>query len=63
MELFVKVFNRLGVIIDYLFTDSVKVEDEQLVKQLLMLMDARTNKEKEMALNLVKLVFVYLDER
>ncbi|MCT4565619.1 MAG: helix-turn-helix domain-containing protein [Maledivibacter sp.] len=58
----VKVVNRLGVTIDYLLTDSVKVEDEQLMKQLLMLMDGRTSKEKEMALNLVKLVFGYLDE-
>ena len=55
-------FNRLGVIIDYLFTDSVKVEDEQLMKQLLILIDGRTRKEKEMALNLVKLVFGYLDK-
>lgn len=58
----VKVVSRLVVTIDYLLTDSVKVEDEQLMKQLLMLIDGRTSKEKEMALNLVKLVFWYLDK-
>ncbi len=58
----VKLANRLGVTIDYLLTDSVKTQDEQLMKQLLMLMDGRTSKEKEMVLNLVKLVFGYLDE-
>ncbi len=58
----VKVVNRLVVTIDYLLTDSVKVEDEQLMKQLLMFMDGRTGKEKERALNLVKLVFRYLND-
>lgn len=58
----VKLVNRLGTTIDYLLSDSVQIEDKQLIKQMLRLMEGRTSKEKKMALDLIKVMFNHLDE-
>lgn len=57
----VRLANALGTTIDYLLQDSVEIEDDSLVKQWLQLTADRTAKEKQMAIDVVKVMFAHLD--
>lgn len=57
----VRIANALGTTIDYLLKDSVEVEDDSLVKQWLQLTVDRTDKEKQMAIDVIKVMFGHLD--
>lgn len=63
LDTLAKLANRLGVTIDYLLSDSVKVEDEGLLNEWLQIMDGRTSKEKRMALDVIKVMLGHLDAR
>lgn len=54
--------SRLGITIDYLLSDSVFPSSEALGNLWLQLMDGRTEAEKLLAINMLKLMFGYLDE-
>ncbi|MCX7748842.1 MAG: helix-turn-helix domain-containing protein [Clostridia bacterium] len=62
LETLVKLANRLGVTVDYLLLDLVKVKDEELLSELLQILDKRTHQEKRMALDVIKVMFKHLDE-
>lgn len=62
LDTLVNLTNRLGVTVNYLLSDSVKVTDEGLLKEWLCLMDGRASKEKRMALDVVKVMFAHLDD-
>ena len=62
LENIVAVVNRLGVSIDYLLADSVTPDKNNDLRLWLQLMDGRTDKEKHMAINMVKALFNSLDE-
>ena len=52
--------NRLGVTVDFLLADYVTaVEDDISLKYLNQLLQGKTAAEKEMAVNMVKLLFSY----
>lgn len=61
LENLVKVANRLGVTIDYLLSDSVQVRDEALMNEIIQLFDGREEKEKHMAVDMIKTLFRHLD--
>lgn len=59
LDTLIKISNRLGVTIDYLLIDSIKTNDESLLKQWLRIMDGRTSREKKMVIDIIKLMFGY----
>lgn len=58
----VMLVNRFGITVDYLLSDSVVPAEENQYKLWSQLMDGRTEEEKRLAINMVKLMFGYLDE-
>ena len=57
----VAVANRLGVTVDYLLSDSITAKDDAEYLILLRLLNGRTKEERALAVNMVKLMFGYLD--
>ena len=50
--------NRLGVTVDFLLNDYIETADDDLYKKIMLqLFDGRSAKEKELAVNVVKLLF------
>jgi|GEM_PF-485089 len=54
--------NRVGVTIDYLLSDSVPPHSEILNNLWLQLMGERTESEKLLVINMIKLMFSHIDE-
>ncbi len=63
LENLAAVANRLGVTIDYLLSDSVVSDNDGQYRLWRQLMDGRTEEQKALAINMVKLMFGYLDEK
>ena len=59
----VLIVNRFGVTVDYLLSDSVEPENDNQYRIWSQLMNGRTEDEKALAVNMVKLMFGYLDEQ
>lgn len=59
----VLIVNRFGVTVDYLLSDSVEPKNDSQYRLWSQLMDGRTEDEKALAVNMVKLMFGYLDEQ
>lgn len=59
----VLIVNRFGVTVDYLLSDSVEPENDSQYRIWSQLMNGRTENEKALAVNMVKLMFGYLDEQ
>ena len=57
----VAVANRLGVTVDYLLSDSIAAKDDAEYLILRQLLNGRTKEERALAVNMVKLMFGYLD--
>lgn len=56
------VAKRLGVTIDYLLSDCITPKEDDEYRLWSQLMDARSQGEKMLAINMVNLMFRYLDE-
>ena len=54
--------NRLGVTVDFLLSDSVAPGNDGAYRLWSQLMNGRTESEKALAVNMVRLMFGYLDE-
>ena len=59
----VLIVNRFGVTVDYLLSDSVEPANDSQYRLWSQLMNGRTEDEKALAVNMVKLMFGYLDEQ
>lgn len=57
----VKIANALGTTVDYLLIDAVKIDEDALIKQWFQLTADRSDKEKQMAIDVVKVMFNHLD--
>ena len=57
LDKLVKVVNRLGVTIDFLLSDYVIATDDTSMNLLVQLMHDRTQEEKTLAINLLKVLF------
>lgn len=57
----IEVSNRLGVTVDYLLYDSVVAENDVEYKIWIQLMNGRTKEQKALSVNMVKLIFGYID--
>ena len=62
LENLAAVANCLGVTIDYLLSDSVVSDNDGQYRLWRQLMNGRTEEQKALAINMVKLMFGYLDE-
>ncbi|WP_304509778.1 helix-turn-helix domain-containing protein [Anaerotignum sp.] len=61
LEKLIDVVNRLGVSLDYLLSDSVDSNEDSLYKVWCQLMNGKTDKEKSLAINILKLIFNHLE--
>ncbi|MET3290925.1 UNVERIFIED_CONTAM: transcriptional regulator with XRE-family HTH domain [Brevibacillus sp. OAP136] len=62
LDTLTRLANRLGATIDFLLQDSVTVNNDKYLDQLAQLMNGRTLKQKQMALDVIKIVFSHLDD-
>jgi len=60
LDTLVRLVNRLGVTIDYLLMDSVAVTDENIINQFRVIIDSRSDKNKRMAIDVLKTMFAHL---
>ncbi|WP_326512259.1 helix-turn-helix transcriptional regulator [Clostridium intestinale] len=58
----IRLSKRLGVTIDYLLQEYVNVNNDTFLNQVTQLMDGRNLKEKQMALDVLKIMFSHVDE-
>jgi transcriptional regulator with XRE-family HTH domain len=58
----IKLANALGVTVDYLFLDYIEVDNDGFINQLKQIMLNRSSKEKQMVLDMIKLMTAHLDE-
>jgi transcriptional regulator with XRE-family HTH domain len=61
LDTLIRIANRLGVTIDYLLQESVN-SDDSYINQVMQLMDGRTKNQKQMALDVIKIMFSHLDD-
>ena len=63
LDKLIPIANRLGVTIDYLLTDYINEHANDInLKRLSQLFDGKSEAEKEMAVNMIKMLFSYTDE-
>lgn len=63
LEKLVPIANRLGVTIDYLLSDYISVANDDInLKRLSRLLDGKTESEKELVVNMIKLLLSYTDK-
>lgn len=62
LDTLIRLANELGVTVDYLLQDSIELTDDQFVDQVRQIMLNRSSKEKQMALDVIKLMFTHLDD-
>lgn len=63
LDTIVNIANRLGVTVDYLLKDSINSMDKSSEKLWMQLMNNRSEKEKEMVVNMLKVMFSYIDNK
>jgi len=61
LETLVELANRFGVSVDYLLQDSVTPGDENFINQFIRLIDKKSQKEKQMAIDVIKTIYSYYD--
>ena len=63
LEKLIPLANRLGVSIDSLLIGNVIPNDDNSLDLIRRLFDGRTTEEKELAVNMVKLLFSYMEKQ
>lgn len=61
LETLVNIANRLEVSVDYLLQDSICPNDDNIVNQFRILIDHKTMTQKQMAIDVIKTMYAYLD--
>jgi len=62
LDTLVRLVNRLQVSIDYLLKDYVEITDENIISQFRQIIDSRTDKRKQLAIDVLKTIFTHLDD-
>ena len=62
LDTLVRLVNRLGVTVDYMLADSVEDNDSNIIKQFRQIMDCQSLERKQMAINILRTIFSYLDK-
>jgi transcriptional regulator with XRE-family HTH domain len=63
LDTLIKLTIRLGVTVDYLLKESIELENDNFINQLKQLLDSRNIKEKQMALDVLKVMFSHIDDK
>lgn len=63
LETLIKIAKRLGVTVDYLLKESIELENDNFFNQLRQLLDGRELKQKQMALDVLKVMFSHIDDK
>ncbi|MEX1029121.1 MAG: helix-turn-helix transcriptional regulator [Paenibacillaceae bacterium] len=58
----IKLSNALGVTVDYLLHDYIEIDDDGFINQIKQIMLHRSPKEKQMMLDMIKLMSTHLDD-
>ncbi|MEF2244230.1 helix-turn-helix domain-containing protein [Paenibacillus sp. IITD108] len=61
LDTLIKLSNKLGVTVDFLLSDSVDFKEDQFLGQLRQIMLNRSTNEKQMTLDIIKVMFSHLD--
>lgn len=61
LDTLIRLVDRLGVTIDYLLQDYIDVNDDNFIDQIKQLMQCRSPKQKQMALDVLKVMFSHID--
>lgn len=62
LDTLVRLANSLGVTVDYLLKDSIEVDEDHSFHHLKQLLVNRTPKERQMALDVIKMMYAHLDD-
>lgn len=62
LDTLVRISKRLGVTLDFLLQDSIDIYDDNYFKQLSQVIHGRSPKQKQMALDVIKIMFSHLDD-
>ncbi|MCL2619880.1 MAG: helix-turn-helix domain-containing protein [Defluviitaleaceae bacterium] len=62
LDTLVRLVNRLGVTIDYLLKDYVIATDDNTINQFRQIIDSQSDRNKQMAIDVLKTMFAHLDE-
>jgi transcriptional regulator with XRE-family HTH domain len=60
LETLINITNRLGVSVDYLLQESIETNDDNIINQFKCLINNKSPKEKQMAIDVVKTMYSYL---
>lgn len=63
LDTLVRLTKRLGVTIDYLLQDSIEINNKNSMNQMAQLLDGRSTRQVQMALDLIKVLFSHLDDK
>lgn len=63
LDKLVPLSNRLGVTVDFLLSDYIAPSDDITIDRIYQLFNGKTAAEKEMAINVLKLMFSYTDNK
>ena len=62
LDTLVRLVKRLDVSIDYLMKDYVEAADDNILNQFRQIIDTRTAKRKQLAIDVLKTIFAHLDD-
>ncbi|MEK3879194.1 helix-turn-helix domain-containing protein [Paenibacillus sp. FSL M7-0420] len=62
LDTLVRLANQLGVTIDDLLHESIEISDEFYANKINKLLNNRSSKEQKMALEMLELMFLHLDD-
>ena len=62
LDTLVRLVNRLGVTVDYLLADSVPNNDANIINQFKQIIDHQTLERKQMAIDILRTIFGYLEK-
>ena len=63
LDTLVALASRLGVTVDYLLSDSVAETDMNILEQFKQIMDGQPLERKQMAINVLRAVFAYFEDK
>ena len=59
LDKLISIANILGVTVDYLLSDYIEPDEDRQIDQIHQLFHNRTTEEKELAVNMIKLLFSF----
>ena len=63
LDTLVRLVNRLGVTVDYLLADSVADTDTNIMEQFKQIVDQQPLERKQMAINVLRTIFSYFNQK